>query len=41
VGVKFEGSMPSGTKDGVELVLGGSLDSSGVFDATSVSIVKK
>ena len=41
VGVKFEGSMPSGTKDGVDLVLGGSLDSSGVFDATSVSIVKK
>ena len=41
VGVKFEGSMPSGSKDGVELVLGGSLDPNGVFDATSVSIVKK
>ena len=41
VGIKFEGSMPAGTKDGVALVLGGSLDSSGVFDATSVSIVKK
>jgi cytochrome c-type biogenesis protein CcmE len=41
VAVKFAGSMPAGTKDGVELVLGGSLDSSGVFDATSVSIVKK
>lgn len=41
VGVKFEGSMPSGTKDGVGLVLGGTLDSSGVFDATSVSIATK
>jgi cytochrome c-type biogenesis protein CcmE len=39
--VKFEGSMPSGTKDDVDLVLGGSLDSAGAFDATSVSIATK
>ena len=36
--VKFDGGTPAGFADKVEVVLGGSLDSQGVFDATSVSL---
>jgi cytochrome c-type biogenesis protein CcmE len=37
VGVEFEGSMPAGTADGVQLVVGGEYISSGVVVATDVA----
>lgn len=37
VSVQFAGSMPAGTKDGVQLVVGGAYDSTGVVDASSVA----
>lgn len=39
VSVKFDGAVPDGFKDGVEVALGGALGTNGVFDATSVSLV--
>jgi cytochrome c-type biogenesis protein CcmE len=38
--VKFDGAVPAGFGDGLEVALGGQLDVDGVFDATSVSLVK-
>jgi cytochrome c-type biogenesis protein CcmE len=38
--VKFDGAVPVGFKDGIEVALGGALSPSGVFNATSVSLVK-
>jgi cytochrome c-type biogenesis protein CcmE len=35
--VQFAGAMPEGTKDGVQLVVGGEYDSTGVVSATSVA----
>lgn len=36
--VAFDSAMPAGFKDGAKVVLGGSLDEEGTFNATSVSI---
>ncbi|MBE0477021.1 MAG: cytochrome c maturation protein CcmE [Coriobacteriia bacterium] len=36
--VAFDGGLPESVKDGAKVVLGGSLDDAGVFDATSVSL---
>lgn len=38
--VKYDGGMPDGVKDGAEVVLGGTLGTDGVYDATSIAIVK-
>lgn len=38
--VTYDGAVPAGFSDGMEVMLGGQLESSGLFDATSVSPVK-
>jgi cytochrome c-type biogenesis protein CcmE len=39
--VKFDGATPAGFADNAEIVVGGSLDASGILDATSVAIAAK
>jgi cytochrome c-type biogenesis protein CcmE len=36
--VKFDGALPAEFKDGVKVVVGGTLDKGGVYDATSVAL---
>jgi cytochrome c-type biogenesis protein CcmE len=38
VGVVFSGALPAGMKDGSQVVIAGTLDANGKFDATSVAI---
>lgn len=38
VKVKYDGAVPEGFKDGVAVVVGGSIDENKVFDATSVNL---
>ena len=38
IAVAYEGGLPAAVKDGVTVVIGGSLDANGAFDATSVSL---